>query len=100
MERTRQNLHQILKEICPNCYYVVPSKGMKYPCIKYHRDVDQTMYADDIKYLNMKRYILTLIDTNPDSEYEDKLLELPYCSIQRAPYVTDNLYHFTFNLYF
>ena len=36
---------------------------------------------------------------DPDSTYVNELLKLPYCEFDRQ-YVSDNLNHYTFTLYF
>lgn len=72
---------------------------MKYPCIVYQRDTADTKFADNIPYRFQKRYQLTVIDRNPDSDIPDKVATLPSCILTRN-FVADNLHHDVFNLYF
>lgn len=98
----RLELHSVLvKLVDPNKVYFQPPSSIKmtYPCIVYElNDIDVT-YANSIKYKNKKRYMLTVIDQDPDSEIPNKLLTLEYSSFDRH-FITDNLNHYTFTLYF
>ena len=104
----RLELHEILCGIInitePNgdrhVYFNPPvSKKMKYPAIVYSiKNIDRT-YASDAEYKRKNSYELMLIDRDLDSEYVDKILELPYCSYNRH-YIADNLSHDVFNLYY
>lgn len=99
--KTRKDLSNKLRSILGsnNVYYRVPSSGMKYPCIKYSLERNLTFFADDIKYINKKRWKLTVIDENPDSEIPDKINELPYCQLDRT-YEVSGMNHWVFILYF
>lgn len=99
--RSRLELHNELLEILEHCYFQPPeSVKLVYPCIVYSLDNVDTRYADDIRYHNMKRYTLTLIEKNPDTPYLEQILEkFQYCRHDRR-YVTDNLTHDTFSLYY
>lgn len=99
MAKTRLMLHSQLKEFVNNVYFSPPTGlHMDYPCIKYNLVNQQTDSADNIKYIVQDRYSLTLIDPDPDSVIKDKILKLPYCSLDR-PYTANNLNHFVFTLY-
>jgi len=76
-----------------------PSVQMEYPCIVYQRDYLLTNYADDKPYKLRKRYLVTIIDRNPDSDIPDKVAELPLCVFDRF-YTADNLNHDVFKLFF
>jgi hypothetical protein len=76
-----------------------PSVQMVYPCIVYSRDYEQINYADDIPYKHRKRYLVTVIDRNPDSEIPDKISELSMCTYDRF-YTADNLNHDVYKLFF
>lgn len=101
MVRTRLTLHEMLCDILGsrNCYFSPPSKGMKYPCIKYDLAGQYGNFADNVRWMKPKRWTLTYIDENPDSEMYEKLLAIPYCSFDRL-YKADNLNHFVFTLYY
>lgn len=99
--RTRKDLSNKLRSIPgpKKVYYRSPSSGMKYPCIIYDLEGDKTFFADNIKYINPKRWRITVIDENPDSEIPDKVNELPYCSFDRT-YESGGMNHWVFILYF
>ncbi len=46
-----------------------------------------------------KRYQVTVIDRNPDTELPDKVVELPMSEFSRA-FMADNLNHYVINLFF
>lgn len=83
-----------------NVYFQPPSNThIKYPCIVYTRDDFLTRNADDVKYMSMGRYSITLIGHSPENELIPKLCELDYCSYDRH-FVSDGLHHDAFTLYF
>lgn len=96
-------LHDLLCEILgsDHCYFSPPASiQMEYPCIVYHREANDDRYADNQKYLSNHRYTVTVIDEDPDSEIVDRLCDLPYCRMDRGPFVTDNLYHYPCTLFY
>lgn len=98
----REVLHQILVSMLGsnNVYFQPPeSVKIKYPCIIYSLSDDIVSHADNVKYLQKKRYSITVIDKNPDSLIPDKINTIQYCSFDRF-YISDNLNHFVFNLYY
>lgn len=99
---SRLKLQTELEELLgsENVYFQPPSSvKMKYPAIKYSLSNIEIKHADDTSYNNKRVYELILIDSNPDSEFVDKLLQLPYCSFDRF-YPSDNLNHYSFTLYY
>lgn len=72
---------------------------MSYPCIVYHRDDIQDAFADNIPYNRTRRYLVTVIDENPDSGIVDSVSNLPLSQYNRS-YAADNLNHDVFILYF
>ena len=76
-----------------------PTVQMDYPCIVYRRDYELARFADDRPYSRKKRYQVTVIDRNPDSDIPDKIAELPLCTYDRF-YTTENLNHDVFKLFF
>jgi hypothetical protein len=76
-----------------------PTVQMSYPCIVYRRDYELINHADDIPYKRRKRYLVTVIDQDPDSSIPDKLSELPLCVYDRF-YTADNLNHDVYKLFF
>lgn len=99
---TRLELHEVLVDILGsrNVYFQPPSTiQMKYPAIVYSRSRIEKVSADDGMYKQSLVYDVTVIDKNPDSELPFKLAQLPMCRHDRA-FVSDNLNHNTFTLYF
>lgn len=76
-----------------------PTVQMQYPCIVYNRDSSSTDFADNQPYRSKKRYQVTVIDYDPDSEIPDRVESLPLCSFNRF-FTTDQLNHTVFNLFF
>lgn len=98
----RLKLHQLLVDILgsKNVYFQPPaSVRLTYPCIIYQYETGDTQFADDQSYIFMRRYHVTVIDPNPDTEIPVKIARLPRCVNDRN-YTSDNLNHYTFNLYF
>lgn len=83
-----------------NVYFQPPaSNKMSYPAIRYSlKDIDKKE-ANDLPYMQTKAYELILIDSNPDSKFVDKLSSMSKCSFDRH-YVSDNLHHYVFTLYY
>jgi hypothetical protein len=76
-----------------------PTTVMSYPCIVYHRDYELVNHADDKPYKHGMRYLLTVIDRNPDSSIIKKISDLPMCSYDRF-YTSHNLNHDVFKLFY
>jgi hypothetical protein len=96
----RVKLQSLLELICENVYFQPPPNiSLKYPCIVYSRDGSDAQRADDKLYLHTKRYTVTVIDQNPDSDLSNKVEELPMCRFERF-FATENLNHYVFNLFF
>lgn len=102
MDEKRLMLHeQLVKILGSNNVYFQPPESitMKYPCIVYKRSTGDTSFADNNTYLFTKRYQITIIDQDPDSEIVDRIAMMPMCTFDRH-YTADNLNHDIFNLYF
>lgn len=98
----RLQLHLLLVEILgSNQVYFQPPANvqMQYPCIVYNRVSANTMFAGNSLYRYTKRYLVTYIDQNPDSEIPDKIAELPMCIFDRH-FTAGNLNHDVFNIFF
>lgn len=81
-------------------YFQPPANvQMEFPCIVYKRDSARTEFAGNTPYAYAKRYQVTLIDQNPDSDIPDKIAALPMCTFNRH-FAADNLNHDVFSLYF
>lgn len=72
---------------------------MEYPCIVYKRDARNTQFADNRPYRSKKRYQVTIIDQDPDSDIPEKVAALPLCSFSRF-FTAGNLNHDVYTLYF
>lgn len=81
-------------------YFQPPASiQMQYPCIVYHRYDALNKFAGNKPYSRTKRYQVTVIDRDPDSDVPDKVASLPMCTLNRF-FTADNLNHDVFNLYF
>lgn len=97
---SRLQLQTLLETITEHVYFQPPVNiQMQYPCITYARDSSQVNFADNRPYSHTKRYQVTVIDRNPDSELPDKVEELPLSSFNRF-FAANNLNHYVFNLFF
>lgn len=116
MAKDRLSLHEILCEIIvpfnpptekedgeidDHCYFNPPaSLLMSYPCIRYSYTNDNDDYANNKHYRHFRRYTITVMDLDPDSQIPEALTErLPYCSSDRN-YEVDGLYHFSYTLFY
>jgi hypothetical protein len=96
----RLALQTLLESITEHVYFQPPADiKMQYPCIIYTRDDSQQQYAGNRPYMRTKRYQVTVVDRNPDSELPDVVEDLPYCSFDRH-FAADNLHHYVFTLFF
>lgn len=100
MGQLRSELHTILLGITPHVYFQPPENvKIQYPCIVYARNQARNQYANNVPYHHTKRYQVTVIDTNPDSEIPDLVSALSMCEVTQH-FTSDNLHHDVFNLYF
>lgn len=104
MGRPRIDFHNLLiatSGLPSQQVYFQPPENvqLKYPCIVYKRDRESTQFADDNPWRHNKRYQVTVIDRNPDSEIPDAIRKLRMCLFDRN-FASDNLNHDVFNIYF
>lgn len=102
MAKSRKSLSNMFRKILgnSNCYFTPPSSiNMKYPCIKYELERIDSSFADNLPYKTAKKYIVTVIDIDPDSEIPEEMMKIPYCRFDRS-YIADGLNHFVFTLYY
>ena len=100
MGRPRLDLQAIFLDLCDNVYFQPPpTVQMEYPAIVYHRDYELTNHADDVPYKQRKRYLVTVIDRDPDSPIPDKVADLPLATYNRF-YTADNLNHDVYTIFF
>lgn len=81
--------------------YFQPPEGFKIkcPCIVYNLSTKTSVNANNSKYLDHKRYSVTIIDEDPDSKLPDDLYKFEYCYFDRF-FTSDNLNHWVFDIYF
>ena len=98
---SRLALHDELLKFVPNAYYQPPSTiKMQYPCIVYGKTGKYRKFGNDTIYLSTQEYIVTVIETDPDSDVADTIEKyFPSCVISQY-YTVDNLNHTTLNLYY
>lgn len=97
---SRLNLHQILKAICPNCYFQPPlSLKLKYPCIIYEKSYEKITHANNHPYLHDNRYTVNVLDRDPDSTLPGQVAQLKSCSFDRR-FEVDGLYHSVYVIYY
>lgn len=98
----RLKLQALLESILgSNRVYFQPPPSIKlvYPCIVYQRDSLYSRFADNEPYAMRKRYMVTVIDQDPDSDIPDRVAKLPLSSFSRH-FASDNLNHDVYTLYF
>lgn len=97
----RSEFHAMLEAILEseNVYFQPPvDKKMAYPCIRYELDDVDVEHADNVPWRSDKRYLVTIIDRDPDSAIPDKIGALPLCSFSRS-YRAAGLNYFVYNLF-
>lgn len=102
MAKDRLSLHSELVTLLGsnNVYFQPPASiTLKYPCIIYKLDDVEGVHANGRRYLGTKRYLITVVDKNPDTLIPDKLLDLPYCAFEDH-FVVDNLNHYICSLHY
>lgn len=100
MGRPRSELQEIFLTFTPNVYFQPPSNlEMVYPCIRYQRDNADTEFADDIPYHVTRKYMVTVIDRDPDSIIPGKVAALP-SAIHNRFYPADDLNHDVYTIFF
>lgn len=103
MARSRIEFRNELQRVMgANKLYFQPPDGTKlmYPCCIYKLQSIETRHADDTIYRRYKCYSVTIIDPHPDSEFPDKILDIfEYSKFDRM-FVTDNLNHYVFTIYY
>jgi len=100
MAQPRLELQALLAAITEHVYFQPPENiQMQYPCIVYSRDGTSSDHADNELYRYAKRYQVTVIDRDPDTELADHVEALKYSSFERF-FPSDDLNHYVFSVYF
>lgn len=101
----RQDFHNILVSLFDDdttpCvkYQPGPSITLTYPAIVYKLDDMPSIFANNKPYHWDHRYEVQVIDRSPESKLREKMIQLPLSRFSGA-FVSDNLYHFIFEIYF
>jgi hypothetical protein len=96
----RLELQSLFESLTEHVYFQPPTNlSVQFPCIIYEIDGAKSERAGNKLYTHTKRYQVTVIDRNPDSELPDQVIELPLCEFNRF-YTADNLNHNVFTLFF
>jgi hypothetical protein len=98
----RLELQEALVELLgsENVYFQPPTNvKIQYPCIVYKRSDADVAFADNQTYRRGWRYQVTVIDSNPDSEFPDKILDR-FRPLFSRHYTAGNLNHDVFQIYF
>ena len=102
MNQRRLELQRKLETVLGsrNVYYQPPTgTRLQFPCIVYNLATANDIHANDHIYRRLYRYTLTYISKDPDDPKRDVIDDLPYCAFDRM-YVSDNLNHDVFRLYY
>lgn len=102
MKETRELLHEKLCEILGSrhVYFQPPeSIKMEYPCIIYQLTSYDTKYADDMAYVQRRRWRITIVDKDPESPFVDKVMAMNYAYFDRF-FTKDGLNQWSISLYF
>lgn len=81
--------------------YFQPPENVKleYPCIIFERNNGKRFDANNKLYNYRKSYSVLVIDKEPDSIIPDEVLKIPFSSFNRF-YVSDNLNHWSYTIYY
>ena len=84
-----------------NVYFQPPgSVKMSYPAIRYKLSGKDLKRANNKIYRKTNEYEGVVIDSDPDTEIPDALLERFEMISFGRPYTADNLNHYPFTLYY
>lgn len=105
----RLKLHRDLEEIqglaydsilnAPAVYFQPPASiQMVYPCIRYKKDGGRIRHADNSSYHGWQKYLVTIIDPDPDSVIPEEVMKLEGISYVND-YTANGLHHTTLSIY-
>lgn len=99
MDQERKKLQDTLLTFTSHVYFQPPEgTRLEYPCIVYHRDYAATKFANDHPYSNRTRYLVTVIDPNPDGTLRNKVAAMPLTTYNRF-FTTSDLNHDVYYVY-
>lgn len=97
---SRLELNALFKTFTPNVYFQPPRNvQMAFPAIEYHPDYEERKFADNGTYDLMDRYLVTIIDQDPDSPIRESVRRLPLIIFNRW-FATEGLNHFIYSLHY
>lgn len=101
MTGQRMKLHQtLLNQGTANVYFQEPENfKMVYPCILYKLDDIYEEHANNSIYVDKERYLVTVMDRDPDGVLRKNVKKLPLCRFVRH-FRADNLNHYIYTLYY
>lgn len=101
MARSRLELQQTLRTIAPKAWFKrPPDNKMTYPCIIYRQSRPRALRANNKAYHIFPCWNVIYIDTEPSETITQTMMEtFPHCDFDRE-YETDNLYHYSFTIYY
>lgn len=101
LDEGRKKLHNDLLTMVSHVYFQPPeSIKLEYPCIIYDLISSHQRYADDKAYRRLPCYSITIIDNDKNIDWVSKMLDFfDYCAFERS-YISDNLSHYSFILYY
>lgn len=99
----RDEFDRKLREVLgSNSTYFQPPESvkLKYPCFVYEFSRDDVKRANDKAYLTYTGYDVTVITKDPDITFKEELKEaFTHCEWIRA-FISDNLNHNIYKIYF
>lgn len=100
-EERRLQLQAELRKITPKAWFKrPPDNKMTYPCIIYRVSRPNVLRANNRMYLKFQCWNVIYISQTPDvGIIRDMLEHFKYCDFDRE-YETDNLYHYSFTIYY
>lgn len=99
MAKPRTKLSEVLHRICGKVYYQPPTgTEICYPCIIYELDRPDVKFADNTSYVVYDQYSIKYITRDPDDNTRYQFMMIEHCSSE-SPYISENLYHYPFRLY-
>lgn len=101
MARSRLDLQAELREIAPKVWYKRPADNkMTYPCIVYRMSNPEVFRANNHAYAIIPCYNVIYITQRPDDDIVRTMLEkFTHCGFDRE-YESDQLYHYSFTIYY
>ena len=102
-QTSREALQLKLEDILGsrNVYFAPPeSVKLKYPCFVYGYQRFFGRHADDKTYISVPHYEVTYISKDPDSGMIDRMLDEFEMITHTTSFMSDNLAHDRFDLYY